>query len=140
MWDDLRQTVNIRADWTSPRRLAFLLAAVDRRAPGPAHPRPNQGGSCESFYDAFTVQHSGSTKIPVRVAQQLIRQIFLDANEKRAKLFFADARMHCGERAKQEDYKNPGYSREHSAGGRVVVLGCARLLVIGSRSALEKGN
>lgn len=59
--------------------------------------------------------HSGATRTPVYVAQRLNRQILKDANEKRAKRLFADARLPRGERAELEDYKNSGYSRGHMA-------------------------
>ena len=59
--------------------------------------------------------HSGATKTPVFVAQRLNRQSIEDADEKRAKRFFADARLPSGERADLEDYKGSGYSRGHLA-------------------------
>lgn len=59
--------------------------------------------------------HSGATKTPVFVAQRLNRQSIEDADEKRAKRFFADARLPSGERAELEDYKGSGYSRGHLA-------------------------
>ena len=49
------------------------------------------------------------------VAQRLNRRLIEDADEKRAKRFFADARLPSGERAELEDYKNSGYSRGHMA-------------------------
>ena len=66
-------------------------------------------------YEAFAVLHSGATKTPVFVAQRLNRQSVEDANEKRAKHFFADARLPSEERAELEDYKNSGYSKGHMA-------------------------
>jgi len=69
----------------------------------------------ELCYEAFAVLHSGTTKTPVFVAQRLNRQMLDGANEKRAKRFFADARLPSGERAELEDYKNSGYSRGHMA-------------------------
>lgn len=75
-------------------------------------PRPQLRELC---YEAFAVLHSGNTKTPVYVAQRLNRQILEDANEKRSKRFFADARLPSGERAELEDYKNSGYSRGHMA-------------------------
>ena len=69
----------------------------------------------ELSYEAFAVLHSGTTKTPVFVAQRLNRQMLDGANEKRAKRFFADARLPSGERAELEDYKNSGYSRGHMA-------------------------
>lgn len=75
-------------------------------------PRPQLRELC---YEAFAVLHSGTTKTPVFVAQRLNRQMLDGANEKRAKRFFADARLPSGERAELEDYKNSGYSRGHMA-------------------------
>lgn len=69
----------------------------------------------ELCYEAFAVLHSGTTKTPVFVAQRLNRRLIEDANEKRAKRFFADARLPSGERAELEDYKHSGYSRGHMA-------------------------
>ncbi|GKS92609.1 DNA/RNA non-specific endonuclease [Acidovorax sp. SUPP2539] len=69
----------------------------------------------ELCYEAFAVLHSGATRTPVYVAQRLNRQSIEDADEKRAKRFFADARLTRGERAELEDYKNSGYSRGHMA-------------------------
>ena len=69
----------------------------------------------ELCYEAFAVLHSGTTKTPVYVAQRLSRQLIDDADEKRAKRFFADARLPSAERAELEDYKNSGYSRGHMA-------------------------
>lgn len=69
----------------------------------------------ELCYEAFAVLHSGATRTPVYVAQRLNRQSIEDADEKRAKRFFADARLPRGERAELEDYKNSGYSRGHMA-------------------------
>lgn len=64
----------------------------------------------ELCYEAFAVLHSGTTKTPVYVAQRLNRQSVEDADEKRAKRFFADARLPGRERAELEDYKNSGYT------------------------------
>lgn len=75
-------------------------------------PRPHLRELC---YEAFAVLHSGSTKTPVFVVQRLNRQSIEDADEKRAKRFFADARLPNAERAELEDYKNSGYSRGHMA-------------------------
>ena len=75
-------------------------------------PRPQLRELC---YEAFAVLHSGTTKTPVFVAQRLNRQMLDGANEKRAKRFFADARLPSSERAELEDYKNSGYSRGHMA-------------------------
>ena len=69
----------------------------------------------ELCYEAFAVLHSGTTRTPLFVAQRLNRQSIEDADEKRAKRFFADARLPSGERAELEDYKNSGYSRGHMA-------------------------
>lgn len=70
----------------------------------------------ELCYEAFAVLHSGTTRTPVFVAQRLNRRSVEDANEKRAKRFFADARLPSGERAELDDYKNSGYSRGHLRG------------------------
>lgn len=59
--------------------------------------------------------HSGSTKTPVYVAQRLNHQVIEGADEKRAKRFFADARLPGDEGAELEDYQNSGYSRGHMA-------------------------
>lgn len=67
----------------------------------------------ELCYEAFAILHSGSTRTPVYVAQRLNRQVIEGANEKRAKRFFADARLPSSERAELEDYKNSGHSRRH---------------------------
>lgn len=75
-------------------------------------PRPQLRELC---YEAFAVLHSGKTRTPVFVAQRLNRQSIEDADEKRAKRFFADARLPSSERAELEDYKNSGYSRGHTA-------------------------
>ncbi|KQO27202.1 DNA/RNA non-specific endonuclease [Acidovorax sp. Leaf78] len=69
----------------------------------------------ELCYEAFAVLHSGTTKTPVYVAQRLNRRSVEDADEKRAKRFFADARLPSAERAELEDYKHSGYSRGHMA-------------------------
>ena len=75
-------------------------------------PRPQLRELC---YEAFAVLHSGTTRTPVFVAQRLNRQSVEDADEKRAKRFFTDARLPSGERAELEDYKSSGYSRGHMA-------------------------
>lgn len=69
----------------------------------------------ELCYEAFAVLHSGTTKTPVYVAQRLNRRVIEEADEKRAKRFFADARLPSAERAELEDYKHSGYSRGHMA-------------------------
>ena len=69
----------------------------------------------ELCYEAFAVLHSGESKTPLYVAQRLTRQTIDDADEKRAKRFFSDARLSRGERAELEDYKGSGYSRGHMA-------------------------
>mgnify|MGYP001571104555 CR=1 FL=1 len=43
------------------------------------------------------------------------RRLIEDADERRAKRFFADARLPRAERAELEGYKNSGYSRGHMA-------------------------
>ena len=75
-------------------------------------PRPRLRELC---YEAFAVLHSGTTRTPVYVAQRLNRQMLEDAHEKRAKRFFADARLPQSERAELADYKGSGYSRGHMA-------------------------
>jgi len=75
-------------------------------------PRPLLRELC---YEAFAVLHSGKTRTPVFVVQRLNRQSIEDADEKRAKRFFADARLPSAERAELEDYKGSGYSRGHLA-------------------------
>ena len=75
-------------------------------------PAPKQRELC---YDAFAVLHSGETRTPVFVAEKLNRQSILDADEKRADKFFADARLPRAERAELSDYKGSGYSRGHMA-------------------------
>lgn len=70
-------------------------------APPAITPRPQLRELC---YEAFAVLHSGATKTPVFVAQRLNRRLIEDADEKRAKRFFADARLPSGERAELEDY------------------------------------
>ena len=75
-------------------------------------PRPLLRELC---YEAFAVLHNGTSKTPVFVAQRLNRQSIEDADEKRAKRFFADARLPSGERAELEDYKASGNSRGHMA-------------------------
>lgn len=75
-------------------------------------PRPHLRELC---YESFAVLHSGTTRTPVFVAQRLNRQSIEDADEKRAKRFFADARLPSSERAELEDYKGSGYSRGHMA-------------------------
>lgn len=80
--------------------------------PPAIRPQPQLRELC---YEAFAVLHSGTTRTPVFVAQRLNRQSVEDADEKRAKRFFADARLPSGERAELDDYKNSGYSRGHMA-------------------------
>ena len=69
----------------------------------------------ELCYEAFAVLHSGETRTPVFVAEKLNRQSILDADEKRADKFFADARLPRAERSELSDYKGSGYSRGHMA-------------------------
>lgn len=84
-----------------------------------AHAQPprvaQQPALRELCYEAFAVLHSGVTRTPVFVAQRLNRRLVEDADEKRAKRFFADARLPRNERAELEDYKGSGYSRGHMA-------------------------
>ena len=75
-------------------------------------PAPKQRELC---YEAFAVLHSGETRTPVYVGEKLNRQSILDADEKRADKFFADARLPRAERAELSDYKGSGYSRGHMA-------------------------
>ena len=69
----------------------------------------------ELCYEAFAILHSGETRTPVFVAEKLNRQSILDADEKRADKFFADARLPRAERAELSDYKGSGYARGHMA-------------------------
>ena len=83
------------------------------RGIAPAVPAaPKQRELC---YEAFAILHSGETRTPVFVAEKLNRQSILDADEKRADKFFADARLPRAERAELSDYKGSGYSRGHMA-------------------------
>lgn len=66
-------------------------------------------------YDAFAILHSGESKTAVFVAQKLNTALVEDADEKRGKKFFADARLRSAERATLEDYKGSGWSRGHLA-------------------------
>ncbi len=50
-------------------------------------------------YDAFAILHSGASKTAVFVAQKLNTALVEDADEKRGKKFFADARLRSAERA-----------------------------------------
>lgn len=67
-------------------------------------------------YDAFAVQHSGLTRTPVYVATFMDRAS-LDAAQdvKRARRFFADARLPRSERAELADYSGSGWTRGHLA-------------------------
>lgn len=69
----------------------------------------------ELCYEAFAMLHSGASKTPLYIAQRLTRASIEEADEKRAKRFFADARLPRSERAELEDYKHSGYSRGHMA-------------------------
>ena len=69
----------------------------------------------ELCYEAFAILHSGETRTPVFVAEKLNRQSILDADEKRADKFFADARLPRAERSELTDYKDSGYARGHMA-------------------------
>jgi endonuclease G len=80
--------------------------------PPTVQPQPRLRALC---YDAFAVLHNGNTKTPVFVAQRLNRALVEDADEKRSKRFYADARLPRAERAELEDYKRSGYSRGHMA-------------------------
>ncbi len=95
-----------------PSRFAECPEFFANGLPPAIAPRPGRRELC---YEAFAVLHSGQTKTPVYVAQRLNRQILEDADERRAKRFFADARLPQGERAELEDYKHSGYSRGHMA-------------------------
>lgn len=86
----------------------FFANAIPPKVPT----RPQQRELC---YEAFAILHSGQTKTPVYVAQRLNRESIEDADEKRAKRFFADARLRSSERAELSDYKGSGYSRGHMA-------------------------
>lgn len=66
-------------------------------------------------YDAFAILHSGESKTPVFVAEQLNHASIADADEKRTNKFFPDARLRSAERATIEDYKGSGFDRGHMA-------------------------
>lgn len=95
-----------------PTSFALCPQFFPNGTPPAVPPQPRLRELC---YEAFAVLHSGSTKTPVFVAQRLTRQSVEDADEKRAKRFFADARLPSAERAELEDYRNSGYSRGHMA-------------------------
>lgn len=59
--------------------------------------------------------HNGNTKTPVFVAQRLNAEQMDGTRPKRAKRFFADARLPANERAELDDYKNSGYTKGHMA-------------------------
>lgn len=69
----------------------------------------------ELCYEAFAVLHDGSSKTPVFVAQRLNSEQLEGPHQKRAKRFFADARLPASERAELDDYKNSGYTKGHMA-------------------------
>lgn len=96
-------------------RAHLLLAVPQFFANGTPPAIAPQAQFRELCYEAFAVLHSGTTKTPVYVAQRLNRRLIEDADEKRAKRFFADARLPSAERAELEDYKRSGYSRGHMA-------------------------
>ena len=97
---------------TQPTRFAacsyFFANGIAPATP----PAPKQRELC---YEAFAVLHSGVTRTPVFVAEKLNRQSILDADEKRANKFFADARLPRAERSELTDYKGSGYVRGHLA-------------------------
>ncbi|NDI85484.1 DNA/RNA non-specific endonuclease [Undibacterium crateris] len=72
---------------------------------------PNTRALC---FDEFAVLHSGQSKTPVYVAERLSKEK-IDSKVKRAKKFFADARLPRTERAELDDYKSSGYDRGHMA-------------------------
>jgi endonuclease G len=84
-------------------------------AQGIAPAMPVASKQRELCYEAFAVLHSGETRTPVFVAEKLNRQSIIDADEKRADKFFADARLPQAERSELSDYKGSGYSRGHMA-------------------------
>lgn len=90
---------------------AFFIAG---HVPAPA-PAPHLGKLRALCYEAFAVLHNGESKTPVYVVQRLNRAAIDDADEKRGKKFFADARLPRSERAELGDYKRSGYSRGHMA-------------------------
>ena len=95
-----------------PARFAACPQFFARGMAPAVPPAPKQRELC---YEAFAVLHSGETRTPVFAAEKLNRQSILDADEKRADKFFADARLPQAERAELSDYKGSGYARGHMA-------------------------
>lgn len=111
-WARFPQFDNTALLTPEPTSFSQCLQFFANGTPPSITPRPQLRELC---YEAFAVLHSGTTKTPVYVAQRLNRKLIEDADEKRAKRFFADARLPSTERAELEDYKNSGYSRGHMA-------------------------
>lgn len=64
----------------------------------------------------FAVMHSGATRTPVYVAQQLTREKLAQARTlRRTNSFHAETRLTVGERAELRHYANSGYDRGHMA-------------------------
>ncbi|CAN7416332.1 DNA/RNA non-specific endonuclease [Acidovorax sp. LjRoot194] len=111
-WGRFPQFDSVALLTPEPTSFAQCPQFFARGKPPTITPRPQMRELC---YEAFAVLHSGTTKTPVYVAQRLNRRTVEDADEKRAKRFFADARLPSSERAELDDYKRSGYSRGHMA-------------------------
>lgn len=111
-WARLPQLTSTALLTPEPTSFAECPQFFVNGTPPAVAPQPKLRELC---YEAFAVLHSGNTKTPVFVAQRLNRQMLQAADEKRAKRFFADARLPSTERAELEDYKGSGYSRGHMA-------------------------
>lgn len=111
-WARLPQLASTALLTPEPTSFAECPQFFVNGTPPAAAPYPKLRELC---YESFAVLHSGTTKTPVFVAQRLNSAMLKEANEKRAKRFFADARLPSGERAELEDYKGSGYSRGHMA-------------------------